>query len=50
VFRFGLSDTVHGVISSYASRDDAGIAIAAAIAGADVVRNMYVAIHQASTV
>jgi len=38
--RFGLSDTVHGVINSYASCGDAGDAIAAARAGADVVRNM----------
>ena len=32
---------VHGMINSYASLDDAGVAVAAARAGADVVRNMY---------
>lgn len=36
-----MPDILHGVINSYASRDDAGVAIAAARAGADVLRNMY---------
>jgi myo-inositol-1(or 4)-monophosphatase len=35
------TDIMHGMINSYASLDDAGVAIAAAHAGADVVRNMY---------
>lgn len=34
-------DSLRGVINSYASSDDAEVAIAGARAGADVVRNMY---------
>lgn len=34
-------DILHGVINSYAGLDDAGVAIAAAQAGADVVHTMY---------
>lgn len=36
-----LPGILHGVIDSFASGDDAGVAIAAARAGADVVRAMY---------
>lgn len=37
----GRLDSLRGVINSYASTDDAEVAIAAAHAGAAVVRNMY---------
>jgi myo-inositol-1(or 4)-monophosphatase len=38
---FDAAFILHSVINSYASLDDAGVATAAARAGADVVRNMY---------